>query len=43
MIMEKKNTTGLCNLITELIKLNVSNLRTTLTKNISLVTTAENI
>lgn len=36
-------TTGLYNVITELIKLNVSNLRTTLTENISLVTTAENI
>lgn len=35
-------TTGLCNLITEMIKLNVSNLRTTLTKDISLVRTEEN-
>jgi hypothetical protein len=36
-------TTGLCNLITKLIKLNAPNWRSTLTTNISLVTTAENI
>lgn len=41
MIMETK-TIGLCNLITEMIKLNVSNRRTTLTKNISLVRTEQN-